>query len=96
MILIVFYRAPFNPFASEDGRCVGWTEKQIKDRFGEPSHQWSGFYGKPPATYTLLHPSAVSMVYERFTGTLYVSVEPVNGEWVCFECTWAPNGCIID
>lgn len=98
-LTVKFYRNPFDPLDS--GR---WpvhdeyhqeTQDSIRSRFGPPSREWQGYYGCPPLDYANEHTPSTTMTYLRSTGTLYLSFEPWNGEWVCYTSHWMPNGWVF-
>src|SRR5262245_38438579 len=78
-------RDPFDPvdggrgFVS--GQYVGQTREEVLERLGDPSHEWSGHYGKPPLEYARAHDPALSMTYVRRSGGLYLCFEKAGGRW---------------
>lgn len=77
------------------GQFVGQTRAAIEAKYGKPTDEWTGHYGNPPVSYAEQHSPAISTTYQRFGGTLYLSFEPRQGEWVCFSSDWLPNGCVF-
>jgi hypothetical protein len=84
-----FMRNPFDPLDAGtepvSGQYVGQTRDAIERRFGAPSRVRAGHY-------YMKDPSAVTLLYERLSGTLYLSFQEVDGEWVCFSSDWVPKG----
>ena len=93
----LYWGNPFDPMergrAPVAGEYVGQTKAAVIGRYGPPTREWSGCYGLAPADYVTKHDRAVTLIYERSTGRLYLSFDPVGGEWVCFSSDWMPNGC---
>jgi hypothetical protein len=78
------------------GEYIGWTRTAIEAKHGPPSHEWQGHYGPPvDEEYARKHDPAVTVIYERGDGTLYVSFEKKNGEWICFRSDWMPTGWVF-
>jgi hypothetical protein len=75
---------------------LGMSKAAFVGTYGPPSHQWEGHYGNPRLDYVQQHPGTVSLTYERWTGTLYLSFEEVDGEWRCFSSDWMPDGWVLD
>ncbi len=75
---------------------VGETRAAILSRSGPPTHEWKGIYAAPPVEYAELHPEAITMIYQRPTGALYLAVEPINDVLTCFSSDWVPKGMILD
>jgi hypothetical protein len=100
LIVYLYWGNLFDPM--ERGRrvvasdYVGRTKASVTEEYGPPTREWNGCYGKPPPNYLKLHGQAVTLIYERFTGTLYLSFDPVDDEWVCFSSHWVPNGIALD
>lgn len=78
------------------GTHVRKTREQIVAELGEPKSEWQGLYGLPPASFATQHAGAKTLYYEWRSGRFYASIEEVAGQWVCFDSTWVPEGCIID
>jgi hypothetical protein len=78
-----------------EGRFIGKTEEQIIAELGRPNRRWEGHYGLPPMEYVNQHPKAWTLVFFQRTGTQYVSVEEVNGKWICFSSDWLPKGAVF-
>src|SRR5436305_10040259 len=64
-----------------DNYFAGWTQQQVIHRLGAPSSQFPGHYGLPNAQWATQHEPCVTLAYEKWNGTLYLSVEPKNGHW---------------
>lgn len=77
------------------GAFVGHPEANIAERFGPPTHRWRGHYGAPPLSYQRTYPEAVTAVYERPAGTLYLSFCEERGRLVCFGSDWLPAGWVF-
>jgi len=78
------------------GRFVGQRKETMEATYGRPTSEWAGHFGAPDASYAELHSPAISTTYERLSGTLYLSYEQRQGEWVCFDSFWCPNGWTVD
>jgi hypothetical protein len=78
------------------GEYTGLTKESIVERYGPPAREWEGPYGLPPPEYIKQHSPMITIVYERWTGTLYLSLDKKRGEWICFRSDWVPVGCVID
>jgi hypothetical protein len=74
------------------GQFVGHPESSILQRFGPPTHQWQGHYGNPPVKYRRAYSDAITVVYERPTGILYLSFCKEGSRLVCFSSDWLPAG----
>ncbi|HEX8913237.1 MAG TPA: hypothetical protein VF796_12830 [Humisphaera sp.] len=79
---------PAPPPAAE--AYVGLTEAQIVDRLGPPGGTTEGTFEKVPPGYLKRHPTARTHRYQYPSGTLYVSIEQVGENWVCFDTDWVP------
>jgi hypothetical protein len=77
------------------GEFVGHRKSNITERFGPPTHQCSGHYGAPPLAFQWKYVEAFTLVYERPTGTLYLSFCWERGDWVCFSSSWVPPGWVF-
>jgi hypothetical protein len=98
-----FYKLKGNPLDPIDrgkepvaNEYLGQSKTHIIQKYGSPTKEWSGHYGKPPVDYIKQHSPSVTMVYHRFTGTLYISFEWMDDDWVCYASHWVPNGVILD
>jgi hypothetical protein len=76
------------------GQFVGHHETSIVERFGPPSWRWEGHYGAPAESYERIYPDAITMTYERKTGTLFLSFCKERGRLVCFRSDWFPVGWV--
>jgi hypothetical protein len=96
VLAVKFYWNPLDPLDSGRavvfGEYVGQTRESILQRFGPPSHEGEGYYGKPEVKWTKAHSPAITMTYVRSTGVLYLSFEEADGTWTCFESAWMPDG----
>ena len=99
----VLYELRGNPFDPLDrgkepvsGQYLGKSKTFIIQKYGSPSKEWAGHYGKPPTDYIEEHSPSTTLLYERFTGTLYISFERKDDDWVCYSSYWLPNGWILD
>jgi hypothetical protein len=95
----VLYQLRGNPFDPLDrgkevvaGEYLGKTKASIIQRYGPPSKEWAGHYGSPPTDYMEQHSPSVSLLYQRLTGTLYISLEKKDDDWICYSSHWMPNG----
>jgi hypothetical protein len=79
-----------------EGRFVGQTKAAIEARYGKPTREHAGYYGKPDVSYEKEHSPAITTLYIRFSGRLFLSFEQREGEWVCFDSLWCPNGWDFD
>src|SRR5208282_2765905 len=70
------------PFSPDDGTYVGSTESEIVRKWGRATAEWDGHYGNPPLSYVKKFGPAKTLTFERWTGTLYISLHEVNGDWV--------------
>jgi len=71
---------------------VGWTKQQILDRLGEPDGKFDGHYGLAPEPWASEHPHCQTFTYNRWGGTLYLTVETQDGTQVGLCSTWLPQG----
>ena len=78
-----------------EGEYLNQRMAAIRDRFGPPSDEWEGHYGNRTDEYIKKHDPSVTMIYVRSAGTLYLSFERVNGEWVCYSSHWMPKGTVF-
>jgi|SRR5665213_110701 len=69
---------------------VGQTREQIISSLGAPDSRWSGGYGLRPPQFT----PCETFMYEKWHGTLYISVYQKNGRWICFESSWLQKGAV--
>ncbi len=103
VVALVVYLRVGNPFDPIDrGRepvtdeYVGQTKASVIGRYGLPTSEWNGCYGKSTINNTERHPQAVTLIYMRLTGYLRLSFDPIGNEWVCFCSDWIPNDIVID
>jgi hypothetical protein len=68
---------------------LGHTKAAVIHRFGPPSSSWNGSYGQDSSEG---YDPAVTLVYRRHSGAMYLSFCLENDEWVCFSADWLPNG----
>lgn len=69
---------------------VGQTREQVFYRLGVPDHRWLGGFGGRMPQFT----PCETFAYEKWHGTIYVSVYPKDGRSVCFESAWLPRGAV--
>ncbi|MBP3956122.1 hypothetical protein J8F10_12595 [Gemmata sp. G18] len=80
----------------EFDRCfVGHTEASITEHFGPPTEHWAGHYGMPPLSVQRLYPEAVTHIYQRPSGQMYLSYCREKEQWVCFSATWLAQGAVF-
>ncbi|HSZ58123.1 MAG TPA: hypothetical protein VK797_20840 [Tepidisphaeraceae bacterium] len=75
-----------------DNAFVGSTKEQIIAKLGNPTTQFNGHYGLPGLGWANQHPNCVTLLFEKPGGTLYVTIEPKNGEWIGLRSQWLPEG----
>lgn len=75
-----------------DNAFVGSTKQQIVQKLGNPTTQFAGHYGNPPSAWADQHPNCVTLVYQKPDGTLYVTIESKNGDWIGLCSQWLPKG----
>lgn len=83
------------PPSIESGRehqFVGHSLTSIFEKYGKPDTQWDGLFGNQEAWPRLKYWNAVTWVYRRPTGELYLSFCPQDGGRICFRSTWLPTG----
>src|SRR5262245_29598167 len=78
-----------------EDRFLGHTKESIIRRFGPPSVQFDGHYANPPFEYRWFFFDAVTLMYERPSGSLYLSFCYQKGQWVCFSADWLPTGAVF-
>jgi hypothetical protein len=71
---------------------VGFTVEQIVERLGEPDSQFEGHYGLPNFAWARQFEPCETFTYEKWNGTLYLSVHEEEGKRVCFSSDWLPKG----
>ncbi|HSQ58217.1 MAG TPA: hypothetical protein VLM40_21005, partial [Gemmata sp.] len=79
-----------------DQQFIGHTEAAITTRFGPQTHRWEGMYGNPPVHYRMKYPDAVTAIYERPSGALYLAFCWEKDKLVCFSANWVPKGVVLD
>jgi hypothetical protein len=80
----------------EFGRSfVGYTKADITERFGPPTDTWRGHYGRPRLSKVRTYPEAVTLVYQRASGSLYLSFCCEKGRWVCFSAQWMTKDSVF-
>lgn len=77
------------------GNWIGFTESQIEERIGTPTHRRAGHYGVPGVKYRFIYPDAVTATYVRTSGILYLSYCIDCGRLVCFRSDWFPSGTVF-
>jgi hypothetical protein len=77
------------------GQLVGQLRSSILARFGPPTHRWKGHYGNPPLSYRWAYAGAITITYERPTGTLSLSFCKEASRLVCFSSDWLPAGGVF-
>jgi hypothetical protein len=99
LLVLAAYLVRHGAFDSLDGGMMvvqnhyaGWTKGDVIGHLGPPSTHSDGHSGDPPLDYARQHSPAITFTYFRPAGTLYLSFEQVNGEWVCFSSDWLPKG----
>ena len=85
-------RRPLPDIPPADGAFIGQTREAILARLGAPQGRFAGHYGLPPLEWAKKYDPCETFTYEKWNGTLYLSVYPKNGQWVCFSSTWVPQG----
>ncbi len=75
-----------------DDAFVGLSVKEITNRLGKPNDQRQGHYGNPHYQWDATYEPCESLTYRKWNGTLYISVYPKHGEWVCFCSNWVSAG----
>lgn len=78
-----------------DNTYAGLTKDQIIATLGTPDAQWPGHYGAPESKWATQHEPCITFTYQKWGGTLYLSIEQQNGQWVCFCSTWLPKGGVF-
>jgi hypothetical protein len=76
-------------------RFIGHTEASIIERFGPPTDTWKGHYGLPRMRERQAYPEAVTHVYQRPSGRMYLSYCREKGKSVCFSATWLSEGSMF-
>ena len=71
------------------------TKADIIKEWGPLAHEWDGHYGGPPLHFVEQFGPAKTLVFKRWSGSLYVSLHEVDGEWVCFCSSWLPRGGVF-
>ena len=75
----------------------GQTKEAIEAKYGKPTGESAGVFGLPDISYVKFHSRAITTTYIRFSGRLFLSFEQrQDGEWVCFDSLWCPNGVVFD
>jgi hypothetical protein len=77
------------------GTHVGQKKGDLLRRFGQPSDEKPGIPRHPAVEFTQAHPTAVTLIYYRSTGVLYLTFEKIDDEWICFSSDWYSNNCGI-
>ena len=90
LIIIAICWSCFKP--PPNNAFVGSTKKQIIAKLGNPSGQFDGHYGLPNGVWARQHPNCVTLTFKKPGGTLYVTVEPKNGDWIGLCSQWLPAG----
>jgi hypothetical protein len=72
--------------------CLSQKKASVLNRFGKPTCEHKGYIAPVREEYVKAHPVSVTLEYRCRSGTLYLSFEPVNGEWVCYDADWLPEG----
>lgn len=77
----------------QQGDFVGFSETEIVERFGPPTHRWKGHFGlRSDSEY----PDAITATYILPAGILFLSFCEEGGRLVCFTSVWQPDGWVID
>ena len=73
-------------------RYIGHIKDRVIERYGPATRQWEGHYGNPPLSYRTRFDPTITLVYDRPTGSLYLSFATEHEEWVCFSAHWLAKG----
>jgi hypothetical protein len=73
-------------------KLYGQEKQAILKKFGKPTREWVGHYGRPPEDYLQNHKDAISVTYDYSDGKLYLSFEKRGDDWICFSSDWLPEG----
>lgn len=99
-LVVAFHRNSFDAVdagrSPVHGQYVGQTWEAILGKVGKPSSEREGHYGNPPVDYIQEHSLALTLIYARPYGVLYLCFEKVDGLWVCFSSDWVPWGWVLD
>jgi len=94
----LYYASHYDP-AIRNNTFVGGTESQLRERFGEPVTEGTGYrvlgYHVPLALPTGRIRTVVFYPRGWFPpegGTLWVWLVEHDGEWICFESCWFGAG----
>ena len=73
---------------------VGSTETAVRDRYGQPKHEFAGHYGNPPPDWTQQFKGEVkSAVFGRLGGgEIYVTFEKRDDQWMVISNSYLPRG----
>ena len=74
---------------------LGHSEARVVERYGRPSQSFDGHYGMPDLTVQREYSDATSAVYERASGSLYLSYCKQDGKMVWFSAFWLPKGGVF-
>lgn len=90
---VVIVRASIWP---GDNALVGQTEAQVRARYGQPKYEGPGHYGMPTLAWTQQFKGEVkSEVFGRLGGSIYVTFEKRDGQWVVISNSYLPRGGVF-
>jgi hypothetical protein len=90
VVAVLAWRRGWSPAVvpPADNAYVGRTREQVVGLLGAPDGRWPGHYGNPSLEWAEQYEPCETLTYSKWNGTLYVSVYPKDGQWVCFSSHW--------
>ena len=73
-----------------NGKYVGWSENEVVSDLGKPRRTLGYHFPFPER-----HPGQKTLVFGVEGGELYTSFEPRDEDWICFDCSYLPDGAVF-
>lgn len=75
---------------------VGKTREELVAELGAPTREGPWPIGSPPIEVFERYPGLQTLEWQWESGRFLASMYPVDGDWVCFNSYWVPEGWVID
>jgi hypothetical protein len=88
-------------FGHDESRPIGQTHvgksrDELISELGQPTREGPWPIGNPPLSITDKFKCMRTLEWDWDSGKFLASVHLVDGQWVCFDSYWVPNGWVID
>jgi hypothetical protein len=88
-------------FGPDESRPIGQTHigksrTELIAELGEPTREGPWPIGNPPQAELENYNGFRTLEWHWASGHFFASIYPVDGQWICFNSYWVPNGVVID